>query len=47
MNQPKVVIALRLIKLLQNNIDLTVDDVAAQLGVVPRTIVSIRLRTSI
>lgn len=38
MNQPKVVIALRLIKLLQNNIDLTVDDVAAQLGVVPRTI---------
>lgn len=38
MNQPKVVIALRLIKLLQNNIYLTVDDVAAQLGVVPRTI---------
>ena len=38
MNQPKVVIALRLIKLLQNNIKLTVDDVAEQIGVVPRTI---------
>lgn len=38
MNQPKVVIALRLIKLLQNNISLTIDDVATQLNVVPRTI---------
>lgn len=38
MKQPKVVIALKLIKLLQNNFNLTVDEVAAQLGIVPRTI---------
>ena len=38
MNQPKVVIALKLIKLLQNNFKLTVDDVAEHIGVTPRTI---------
>ena len=38
MNQPKVVFALRLMKMLQGNEMMTIDDVAAQLGVVPRTI---------
>jgi len=38
MNQPKVVLALRLIKILQNNTNATIDDIAAQLGVTPRTI---------
>ncbi len=38
MNQPKVVFALRLMKILQNNGMLTIDDVAVQLGVAPRTI---------
>ena len=38
MNQPKVVFALRLMKILLNNEMLTIDDVAEQLGVVPRTI---------
>ena len=33
MNQPKVVLALRLIKILQNNTNATIDDIAAQLGV--------------
>ena len=33
MNQPKVVLALRLIKILQNNTNATVDEIAAQLGV--------------
>ena len=38
MNQPKVVLALRLMKMLQNNKTLTIDEIAAQLEVVPRTI---------
>ena len=38
MNQPKVVLALRLMKMLQNNNTLTIDEIAAQLEVVPRTI---------
>jgi len=38
MNQPKVVLALRLIKMLQNNEKLTIDEIAARLDVVPRTI---------
>ena len=38
MNQPKVVLALRLMKILQNNSTLTIDEVAARLEVVPRTI---------
>lgn len=38
MKQPKVVLALRLMKLLQNNTTLTIDEIAAQLEVVPRTI---------
>lgn len=38
MNQPKVVLALRLIKMLQNNETLTIDEIAARLDVVPRTI---------
>lgn len=35
MNQPKVVLALRLMKMLQNNKTLTIDEIAAQLEVVP------------
>ena len=38
MNQSKVVLALRLMKMLQNNNTLTIDEIAAQLEVVPRTI---------
>ena len=38
MNQPKVVLALRLMKMLQNNSTLTIDEIAARLEVVPRTI---------
>ena len=38
MNQPKVVLALRLMKMLQNNNTLTIDEIAARLDVVPRTI---------
>lgn len=38
MNQPKVVLALRLMKMLQNNETLTIDEFAARLNVVPRTI---------
>ena len=38
MNQPKVVLALRLMKMLQNNETRTIDEIAAQLDVVPRTI---------
>lgn len=38
MNQPKVVLALRLMKILQNNESLTIDEIAARLDVVPRTI---------
>lgn len=38
MNQPKVVLALRLMKMLQNNNTLTIDEIAARLEVVPRTI---------
>ena len=38
MNQPKVVLALRLMKMLQNNNTLTIDEIAAELQVVPRTI---------
>lgn len=38
MNQPKVVLALRLMKMLQNNETLTIDEIAARLNVVPRTI---------
>lgn len=38
MNQPKVVLALRLMKMLQNNNTLTIDEISAQLEVVPRTI---------
>lgn len=38
MNQPKVVLALRLIKMLQNNEKQTIDEIAARLDVVPRTI---------
>lgn len=38
MNQPKVVLALRLMKMLQNNSTLSIDEIAARLEVVPRTI---------
>ena len=38
MNQPKVVLELRLMKMLQNNSTLTIDEIAARLEVVPRTI---------
>lgn len=38
MNQPKVVLALRLMKMLQNNETLTIDEISARLNVVPRTI---------
>lgn len=38
MNQLKVVLALRLMKMLQNNETLTIDEIAARLDVVPRTI---------
>lgn len=38
MNQPKVALVLRLMKLLQSNSSLTINEIAEQLGVVPRTI---------
>lgn len=38
MNQPKIVLALRLMKMLQNNETLTIDEIAQRLDVVPRTI---------
>lgn len=38
MNQPKLVLTLRLMNMLQNNSTLTIDEIAARLDVVPRTI---------